>query len=254
MDPDNYQQAWQAHSSQTRVTINTDILLNEVQRSQGNFRVMILLRDFREVGIAFVMLPVWFFMGVTMSLPWTWYLTVPAFLWVIGFFLVDRKRHPQKPSEPGEPLLHSVQESLSQVEHQIFLLRNVFWWYLLPFILSISAFFLHTAWLSSSKWWEVLSFALFLELVLAMLYTPIYYLNQHAVRKQLEPRRQELLELLASLGDETASEVIGEYPILMGAESVKFPRRRLLLAGLCFVVLLAIGIGGIYLGYRLIPE
>ena len=35
------------------------------------------------------------------------------------FILVDRKRHPQKPVEPGQPLLESANESLTQVEHQI---------------------------------------------------------------------------------------------------------------------------------------
>lgn len=38
-----------------------------------------------------------------------------------------RKRHPQRPSEPGEPLNFYAQEALTQVEHQIWLLRNVFW-------------------------------------------------------------------------------------------------------------------------------
>ena len=92
------------------------------------------------------MMPVWFYLGITLSLPWTWCLTVPALVWVAGFILVDRKRHPQKPSEPDEPLLDSVKESLTQVEHQIWLLRNVFWWYLLPFAISILAFFAQVAW------------------------------------------------------------------------------------------------------------
>ena len=56
-------------------------------------------------------------------------------------------RHKRKPSEPGDPLLESVKESLTQVEHQIWLLRNVFWWYLLPFTISILAFFAHVTWL-----------------------------------------------------------------------------------------------------------
>src|SRR5713226_8126189 len=141
MGPDNYQHAWRAQSSQTRVSVDADLLLKEVQRSQAIFQAMIYCRDFREVGVALVMLPLWFYLGVTWSLPWTWYLTVPALVWVIGFFLVDRMRHKRKPSEPGDPLLESVKESLTQVEHQIWLLRNVFWWYLLPFTISLLAFF-----------------------------------------------------------------------------------------------------------------
>ena len=41
MDPDKYQQAWQAHSSQTRVTVDADLLLKEVQRDQREFRATI---------------------------------------------------------------------------------------------------------------------------------------------------------------------------------------------------------------------
>ena len=64
MEPDKYQQAWQAHSSQTRVTVDADLLLKEVQRSQRNFRAMIFWRDFREVGVALLMLPLWFYLGI----------------------------------------------------------------------------------------------------------------------------------------------------------------------------------------------
>src|SRR5207245_1063298 len=121
-----------------------------------------------------------------------------------------------KPSEPGEPLLESVQESLTQVEHQIWLLRNVFWWYLLPFTISLLAFFTHVAWLTFDKWLAALGFATFLVVFDLAIDYFIYRLNQNAVRTQLEPQRRELLALLASLGDESTSEVSGEYPILMG--------------------------------------
>ncbi|MBC7965979.1 MAG: hypothetical protein H7Z17_08645, partial [Fuerstia sp.] len=152
MDPDKYQQAWQAHSSKTRVTVNADLLLKEVQHNVQNFRAMIFWRDFREVGVALLMIPLWFYLGSKFSSPWTWYLSVPAFIWVAGFMLVDRMRHKQKPSEPSETVLHCVQQSLTQVEHQIWLLRNVFWWYLLPFAIPITAFFAHVSWLSSEDW------------------------------------------------------------------------------------------------------
>src|SRR5262245_7250371 len=121
MEPDKYQQAWQAHTSQTRVTVDADLLRKAVQRNQLNFRATIFFRDVVEVGVGLLLLPVWFVLGITMSLPWTWYLTVPAIIWGIGFFLVDRRRHPQTLSEPGEPLVGCVKNSLTQVEHQIWL-------------------------------------------------------------------------------------------------------------------------------------
>ncbi len=94
MEQDKYQQAWQAHSSQTRVTVDADSLLKVVQRNQQDFRATIFRRDFVEIAVGLLMLPYWIYAGITQSLPWTWYLTVPAIIWVVGFFLVDRMRHP----------------------------------------------------------------------------------------------------------------------------------------------------------------
>ncbi len=154
MSLDKYQQAWKAEASQVQVTVDADLLSKEVQKTHEAFRSMVFWRDVREVGTSLVMIPIWFVMGIVMSLPWTWYLTVPALLWIAGFMLVDRRRHPQRPSDPGEPLLFYVKESLAQVEHQIWLLRNVFWWYLLPPSISLMAFFTDVTWQSSDGWLE----------------------------------------------------------------------------------------------------
>jgi len=204
MDPDKYQQAWQADDAQARITVDADLLLKEVQRNQQNFFAQILRRDIIEIGVGLLLLPYWFYMGATSSLPWTWYLTVPAILWIVGFFLVDRIRYPQKLSKPGEPLLSCVKNSLSQVEHQIWLLRNIFWWYLLPPTISILAFFAHVAWLASEDWLDTLSHAGNFVFLFAV-YFFVYWLNQRAVDSDLEPRRQELLTLLASLGDDSTA-------------------------------------------------
>jgi len=219
MTLDQYQQVWKADAAQTRVTINTDLLTKEVRRSQQQFEATVFWRDVREAGTSLVLIPIWLAMGVTMSLPWTWYLTIPALIWVAGFVLVDRRRHPQRPSEPGEPLLYYAKESLTQVEHQIWLLRNVFWWYLLPFCLSIMAFFLQTSWSNSSTTWGFVLFAGFLGLFLAVIYGGTYFANQYAVRTQLEPRRQDLLKLVASLESETTAEDTGDIMELVSALS-----------------------------------
>lgn len=203
MEPDKFQQAWRSQASQTRVTVDANLLSKEVQRNQREFQSTILLRDIREVGVAAVMIPVWFYMGARMSLPWTWYLTVPAFVWVAGFILVDRLRHPLKSSAPDEPLICNVQASVLEVEHQIWLLRNVFWWYILPFAVSLMAFFGQVAWRASSNWVEaVIAGGGFFIFVLAV-NGFIYWLNLFAVRKQLEPRRQELMALLDGLQYDT---------------------------------------------------
>jgi len=203
MAPDNLQQAWQAQSSQTRVTIDSELLHKEVQRNQRDFLATIFRRDVLEVGTGIVMLPVWLYLGAKYALPWTWYLSEPALLWVAGFFLVDRIRHKRKPLEPGAPLLQTVQESLAQVEHQIWLLRNVGWWYLLPLAIPMLAFFVHVTLLTFREWLPAIAFGGFLFVFLLVVNGLIYYFNQRAVRTQLEPRRQELLALRTALGHET---------------------------------------------------
>ena len=103
-----------------------------------------------------LLVPLWLYLGVKLSLPWTWYLMVPALLWVAGYMLADRMRHKRQPPEPGEPLRQRVESSLAQVEHQIWLLRNVLWWYLLPMALAICVDLLarqiREGWLSVSSW------------------------------------------------------------------------------------------------------
>lgn len=247
MSPDEYQQAWKAESSQTRVTIDADLLLQEVRRKQREFRAIVSSGDVGVIGILLLLLPVWIYLGVTTASPWTWYLMVPAFAWIIAFILGGRARNKRRPDAPGEPLLGCVIESLALVEHQIWSMRNVFWWYLLPMAVPLLAFTTHVLWLKGKNWSDGLTAGSPLVLF-AAISCFIYFMNRRVIRTQHEPRRQELLVLLASLSDDTTREVSGEFPILMGAKHVACSPRRRIVVGVCAVVLLLIGVGGsIYL-------
>lgn len=206
MELDKYQQAWKSTADQSKVSIDTELLAQAVQKSHRGFQSTTNWRDIREVGISIPLLIYWVYKGLTSSMPWTWWLGVPAIIWVAGFILVDRKRHPQRPSDPGEPLISYAKEALSQVEHQIWLLRNVFWWYLLPFCISMMAFFVHVSWNTSSSWWEFSFSVFFWSLFVLVIYGAINWLNQYAVRSGLEPRRQDLLKLVTSLESESSGE------------------------------------------------
>ncbi len=219
MSLDKYQQAWKAEASQVQVTFDADLLSKEVQQSLEAFRTMIFWRDVREVGTSLVMIPIWFLMGIVMSLPWTWYLTVPVLLWIAGFMLVNRRRHSQAQSGPGEPLLFYVRESLAQVEHQIWLLRNIFWWYLLPPSISLMAFFIHVGWDITKSWWGAIFVAVFCGVFLFLVYRWIYRLNQWAVRMQLEPRRNNLQKLINNMEGDISAEYSGDMMDLVSALS-----------------------------------
>lgn len=217
--PDEFQQAWKSQSSHTQVTIHSDLLMEEVKQHRRDFRSLIFWRDFREVGIALLLIPVWFYLGHAADSPWTFYLTVPALIWVAGFMLIDRRRQQDKNVGPGGSLVDCVNDSLREVDHQIWLLRNVFWWYLLPFCISIMIFFAHVAWLTSGAWWEFMGVVLFLGAILGVVYGGVYYANQRAVQHQLLPRREELLTLLTSLRDETSNSEGHSYDIIPASVS-----------------------------------
>jgi hypothetical protein len=202
MNPDPLKQTWQTQTSQTGLTIDVDRLLPELRRNQQRFTTMIFWRDVREVGIGLLMVPLWVYLGIKQSLPWTWYLTVPALLWIAGFMLADRRRHHRQAPQPSEPLRQHVANALAQVDHQIWLLRNVVWWHLLPLALSIFAFFGHVAWQLRSGGWPTALTVAAVAVIAAIILVGVYRLNQNAVRTELLPRRQELEALLMSLQDE----------------------------------------------------
>jgi hypothetical protein len=79
----------------------------------------------------------------------------------------------------------------------------VLWWGLLPLVLSFLAFFGQAAWQErSGGWWT--AFAISIPVALGVfVFATIYWLNQYAVRTELEPRRRELETLLRSFEDKT---------------------------------------------------
>ncbi|MCA8999914.1 MAG: hypothetical protein KDA80_23160 [Planctomycetaceae bacterium] len=259
--PDDLQQAWQAHSEQTRMTIDVDLLRREVQRQRQDFQSQMFWRDVSEIGLAILMIPGWIVLGITASLPWTWYLSVPVFVWWVGFMLYYRWRLKLPESQPDDSLRQCVEHSLAEHEHQIWLLRNVVWWYLLPPMVTCLAFFAQVIFATDvplvppGGWSDILARWLvfsWLSLFVIAIYYFVYAINQHAVRSQLEPRRQELLALLTSLQEESASEVPGEYPILTSGVYQACSRRRVVFAAILGLGILAFGLVSIlYVGYRL---
>lgn len=251
MDPDIFQQAWQAQSSQTKVTFRADVLMQELQHDQRLFAQMISWRDYVEIAVAILLLPVWFYMGHTLRLPWTWYLTVPVLIWEIGFIVVNRIRNPQLPIEPSEPLITSVNNSIKSVEHQIWLLRNIFWWYLLPPGVSILIFFIHVGWLTAD-WWHFLGNFL----LVVVIYTLTYVVNQRGVKLDLEPRRRKLLILLSALQDDGGDRKIETFFPSTNLNQSDAAWKSVFVVAVCGItmMLVALATGFFDSGYRGAPR
>src|SRR5258706_7416436 len=122
------------------VNANADVLLNEVRRNQQQFRKTIFWRDAREVGAAVVLMVV----SLTCGIQWHWwslYFLAFCCFFVGAFFLVDRFIQRRKQPVTNDSLQACIQSFLLEVNHQIWLLKNIFWWYLLPGDIGFGAFF-----------------------------------------------------------------------------------------------------------------
>ena len=197
MNFENLQKAWQSQNAGAKVTINADVLLKEVRRSQRYFRVTVLWRDAREVGVT-VWLTWLFLHWAIRDGEWSLYLLSFACFGVGTFIVVDRLVQRRKHPASNDSLKACIETSLHQVNHQIWLLKNVLWWYLLPIAAALAISTSVYVWHSRHIALAVTGWCVYV-LLIVLLYWGIYRLNQRAVRKSLEPRRQELETLLASL-------------------------------------------------------
>ena len=193
------QKAWQSQDPGAKVTINVNVLLNEVRHNQQHFRATIFWRDAREVGVCALMAV--FFLAWGRLWQW-WSLDLLSFccFFVGGFLLVDRRIQYRKQPVKNESLQACIQNSLFQVNHQIWLLKNIFWWYLLPILVGLGAVSAATLWHKKADGpATIIALGAFYVVFYGLVYWGVYRLNQFAVRKTLEPRRQELEALMDNL-------------------------------------------------------
>src|SRR5713226_7303914 len=201
MNFEDLQKAWQSQDASAKMTINADVLLKEVRRNQQQFRATIFWRDVREVGLAFLGALLFLYHGLRHGnwtpflLPdWDYLLLAFACAGVGTYMLVDRIVQRRKQTTANDPLKACIEASLNEVNHQVWLLRNVFWWCLLPIGTALAVSGVYASLRAQNPLWAVMGL-----LVFPLLYWGLYRLNQFVVRKGLEPRRQELQSLLTSL-------------------------------------------------------
>lgn len=197
---DELRKTWQWQKNDTEIRVTSDILFREVQGNKKSFEATIFWRDVREVG-AGILLFGWVGHFAITSKTWSLFPLAFAGLFIAVSMVIDRIIQKRRSPVFGDNLKGCVQSSLSQVEHQIWLLRNVFWWYLLPVLIGAMVITAQLAWEwrdNSSLFWPhvIISTAIWTFLTWG-----IYKLNQYAVRKYLQTRRQELAELLGCLKD-----------------------------------------------------
>jgi|GEM_PF-4062003 tetratricopeptide (TPR) repeat protein len=199
MDPDKYQQAWQDQSSQTRVKIYEDFLLNEVQHELRNRQVTPFRTNCILIVTELLVVVSWRLLVVgpkAEALP----LHQDLCVWIIGCMILchlvalSGSRAP-KPNVP-ESLFDCLKFSLNEMERDIDCLRNVWKGFLVLSILLLAMAF---------QLGGVAGRGLG---VFSVLFASVYFLVELFVSYYSEPRRQKLLTLLTSLRDETNSEPV----------------------------------------------
>lgn len=181
---DELQKNWQSQQADAKLAINPDLLLREIKRNKEHFESTIFWRDVREVVISVLLVAIFLYFGIKSGL-WPLYLLAIFSLWVSVFIVVDRILQKTRKPYRSDSLFNCVKCSLAQINHQIWLLRNVLWWYVAPFGIGLIIWFGYSGSLKDI-------------LVVVLLCWGVYWLNQQAIRKELSPRKNELEKLLNS--------------------------------------------------------
>jgi hypothetical protein len=198
MSIDDLQAKWQSHDHGVPLNIDSDLLLNEVRRNHRAFELLLWQRDVSEVAAAALVTGLFATLGVMMR-QWGLLLCSAGSLFVGMFFVFDRLKHRRRRSLVEDSLPSVIDSSISQVQHQIWLLRNILWWYLLPLIPGLIIFLVSESWKSRGNGVIEQAVIAAVGLICAVAFWQAYRINLREVKNTLEPRRLELEELRASL-------------------------------------------------------
>ena len=198
---DELQKTWGSQQAYPKLTIDLDLLLNEVKRNKKSFESTIFWRDVREVGVGVMLVAYFLYFGIKHSL-WPLFLLAILCLWVAVFMVADRIVQKRRQPCLSDSLFNCVKNSLAQINHQIWLLKNVLWWYLAPPGIGVLIWFSYCGISIMTSEKPSIGYLLFIPTCIVgtiLLYWGVYCLNQRAIRKELAPRKHELEDILNSL-------------------------------------------------------
>jgi hypothetical protein len=190
---DQLQQAWQSQRCAAPAT-NPDQLLKGVRLQR---RVYLWV----DIGVILVFMGcgAWTlgsaFRDIQRDWPWLFYVAGTA--WVVGYILFNRWRRRRDAARADEPLLAHVEWSIKELEHQMWLDRDSFWWYVLPIALGcmIPPVVLFSMNYNKHHEWSDIFGLLSTLGVFAVVFIFVHLFMKFGTRLGLERRRQELQAL-----------------------------------------------------------
>lgn len=202
MNFEDFVKAWQCQPGAKLTVSDPEALVRELRLNERRINRAYLIL----AGLEAVMALVFLFFAIRLH-DWADYLMALVCFFICVFTLVDRWLQRRKqPVVTNETLTSCIRSSLAQVKHEISRYKSVFWWYLLPLDIGFAACGMSWGWRlfgRQTAWVSVLGIIPVAVWILGCGLTSwfTYYMYQRAVEKQLEPRRKELENLLASLNE-----------------------------------------------------
>ncbi len=206
MTPDDeLKSAWKAQPLPRQITMNAEVLLQQIRGNKARFTSEILWSAvFMILGwvvMAFGIIGFGIFCMVRRGAPWEamsgFFLLGIILLAIAAYTALDRFRQMRRVSLSA-PVLACAEENLALVRHEIQLWGNVLWWYLLPLALGVEASVLALAW-TQGVHWLVSPLALRMLGFLVILTLGGSWFSRWYLHTYYEPRRQELEALLREL-------------------------------------------------------
>lgn len=189
MTNDELKDIW-ARQSKTEAILTPEKVWR-LARASERFERTIFWRDAREwIATAVVEGVLLLFIFSRLSVHWL--LLGAAVLVCLPMTYATLLRRQRPGPDSYRSLTDHLRGSIASVQHQIGLLRSVHWWYLTPCALGILLVFV-----DRRQWERGLIHTVFFFGFGIALFVGIWMLNQHAVRKDLEPRLRKLEETLA---------------------------------------------------------
>ena len=205
MDFEAIQRVWTTESGGT--TMPDEKLIRDVMARDGVLTRRVRLRDLIELVTAIGMAGGFLWVSFQVPTPWPWWLAAAITAGVGAVFVRERRR--RGAVEPaGRGVRAGLKAALAETDHQIRLLRSVAWWYLLPLggaaLLVLGGTVMDVRSELPPDVWARGRAALAGTLgaavaIVVAVFGFVWWLNQHAVRTQLEPHRERLAALVRQL-------------------------------------------------------
>jgi len=189
MEEEILKKLWSDQAGNIQIDINSKKLIESMNQKMNNFEKQIRRRDFLEIGVALLMVPLFSYYFYRDSNPMVKLgaAIIIATNFVVVYKLLEAKRA-KHVVDPGSPVAGQLSISLLRVERQIRLLKSVLWWYLLPFFVGVVFLLLGSV--------GILWIRILFILLIAVLYGYIYYLNMKALREKLVPFEKSIRRTL----------------------------------------------------------